>query len=398
MLAVLRRRNFALLWSGGVLSHIGDLLLFLALPFHTFQLTGSALATGGMFIAQSIPSLLFGSLAGVYADRWNRRRTLIAADLLRALVLLPLVLIRSPDAIWLVYVIAFAEQTIGEFFHPARGALLPQIVPDDQVLAANGLSSLAAQVVTLVTPLIGAGLLQAFGFASVVLIDSASYLLSALLIAFISVQPTARHHTETRSAVWRDLRNGLLLARRERWIGGLLGVMALVMLAQGLINVSIVPLINGVLGGGASELGWLVTAQGVGGVLGGVALSRWGRQLRPPTVIACSLWTVSVGWLVIAQTEQLPIVLLMIAINGVAVVGFFTAVPTMVQTGIADEFRGRILGAFGTMEALMLLIGMGLGSVLADRVGVRVVLTGVAALAVVAGSFAILLPRERVRT
>ena len=88
MLAILRQRNFALLWLGSLISFVGDWVLFIALPVYIYDLTGSALATGGMFIAQTAPRLLFGSIAGVFVDRWDRRRTMIVANLLSAAVLL----------------------------------------------------------------------------------------------------------------------------------------------------------------------------------------------------------------------------------------------------------------------------------------------------------------------
>src|SRR5437762_8156300 len=109
MIAILRQRNFALLWLGGLVSFAGDWMLFIALPVYVYDLTGSALATGGMFIAQTLPRLLMGSVAGVFVDRWDRRRTMIAADLSRAAILLLLLLVRSADQIWLIYLVAFLQ-------------------------------------------------------------------------------------------------------------------------------------------------------------------------------------------------------------------------------------------------------------------------------------------------
>jgi MFS family permease len=137
MLTTLRQRNFGLLWLGGLISMLGDWALLTALPFFIYERTGSALAASGMLIAYVAPGLLFGSLAGVFVDRWDRRRTLIAANLLRAPLLLLLLLVRSPDWFWLVYVVAFAEATIGQFFTPAENALLPLLVGEERLMTAN---------------------------------------------------------------------------------------------------------------------------------------------------------------------------------------------------------------------------------------------------------------------
>src|ERR671931_1751388 len=95
MLATLRQRNFALLWAGGLISRAGDFILFVGLPFYVYERTGSALATGGTFMAETLPSLLFGSTVGVFVDRWDRRRTMLISDVLRAAVLLALLSVQS---------------------------------------------------------------------------------------------------------------------------------------------------------------------------------------------------------------------------------------------------------------------------------------------------------------
>src|SRR5437660_7176174 len=95
MLAILRQRNFTLLWIGQLISVFGDWVLLIALPFYIFDLTGSALATGAMFMAQTVPRVLLGSVAGVFVDRWNRKRTMIAADLSRAVLMLALLSVHS---------------------------------------------------------------------------------------------------------------------------------------------------------------------------------------------------------------------------------------------------------------------------------------------------------------
>src|SRR5579875_3879398 len=104
MLAALRQRNFALLWFGQLISLLGDWVLFVALPFYIYTLTGSTLATGVMFIVQTLPRLSRGSVAGVGGGRWSRRRTLYVAGLLQALVLLPLRVVHSSQWVWIIYV------------------------------------------------------------------------------------------------------------------------------------------------------------------------------------------------------------------------------------------------------------------------------------------------------
>src|SRR6185436_4822693 len=127
MIRVLRQRNFALLWFAGLISMIGDWMLFIALPIHTYRLTHSSLATGIMFIAGTVPRIFIGSVAGVFVDRWDRRQTMVVADLSRVFLLLLLLFVLSSESLWIVYVVAFLQATISQFFGPAENALLPQL-------------------------------------------------------------------------------------------------------------------------------------------------------------------------------------------------------------------------------------------------------------------------------
>src|SRR5687768_3361806 len=124
MLALLRQRNFGLLWWGGLISMMGDWMLMIGLPVYVFQLSNSTLATGLVLITQVTPRIFLGSLAGVMVDRWNRKQTMVAANILLALGLLPLLLVQSQEQLWIVYIVTFVQSVIRQFFGPAEGALL----------------------------------------------------------------------------------------------------------------------------------------------------------------------------------------------------------------------------------------------------------------------------------
>src|ERR1700681_760842 len=156
MLSVLRRRNFALVWIGGLASLTGDWALSAGLPLVVYQMTGSTLALGLTAIANSVPRLLLGSVAGVFVDRWDRRKTMLVADLLLGLVLLPMLLVTSVERLWLLVLCVIVESSIVQFYKPDEGALLPQLVPPEDLVAANALNSLNMNVARLVGPVIGA--------------------------------------------------------------------------------------------------------------------------------------------------------------------------------------------------------------------------------------------------
>jgi MFS family permease len=249
MFKLLRQRNFGLLWFAGLTSMIGDWVLFIALPIYTYNLTQSSLATGIMFMAGTLPRILLGSVAGVYVDRWDRQRTMVIADLSRAVLLLLLLLVRSAEWIWIIYLVAFLQAIISQFFGPAENALLPQLVDESQLVAANSLNSLNNNLARLGGPALGGILLGSFGFQNVVLIDSLSFLISGIMIAFIAQAPSASPHTSetiedspiaSQPNVWQEWLAGLGFIKQSSIVLVIFLVMALAGIAEGLFNVMFV--------------------------------------------------------------------------------------------------------------------------------------------------------------
>ena len=125
MLSVLRQRDFALLWFAGLVSITGDWMLVVALPITVYELTGSAFATGAILIADQLAALVLGSIAGVFVDRWDRKRTMVIANLIRGPALLLLLMVDSADRVWIVYVVAAVMSAVGQFPPGRERALAP---------------------------------------------------------------------------------------------------------------------------------------------------------------------------------------------------------------------------------------------------------------------------------
>jgi len=413
MLAVLRQRNFALLWFGQLISLTGDYVLIVALPFYTYQLTGSVLATGVMFLVQALPGLFLGSLAGVFVDRWDRRWTMIASDLLRAGVLLFLLLARSRDLVWIIYAVAFTEQLISLFFIPAKGAIIPNLVEEQHLMAANSLNSTSDAITRLVGPPLGGALLALLGLSSTVFIDSASYLVSAVMILLISMParsllageaPAVDQKEEvvqkgeagmlvTLAGVWREWLDGLRLVIHERILLTLFVAGAIIMLSQGIINVLIVVFVKAILHGDASTFGLLITFQGIGMLAGAVLVGQLGKRLKPAYLLALGTMPAGIAVLAIVNVANIVLTLALITVVGVLVVSFFITEQTLLQSAVADEYRGRVLGAYGTTSSLFYITGIGCGSVLGGLLGVVGALDIAGALFALAGVVALLMLR-----
>ena len=385
MLATLRQHNFALLGFGGLISMAGDWMLFIALPIYVYQLTNSTLATSIMFMVSMVPRIVFGSVAGVFVDRWERKRTMVVTNLLLALGLLPLLLVQSAEWEWLVYVVGFTQACISQFFGPAENALLPRLVSEDRLVTANALNSLNNNLARLAGPALGGFAAGLLGLPGVVLIDSASFVIAAAMIALITVTSKVERDpavTQDGAApwltVWREWLAGLRLIRRERALATLIGVTAITAFGEGIFGVMIIVFVDQVLRGGALELGWLMSAQAVGGLLGGVVIGWVGRRVPPALLLGGSALLFGIGDLLIVNAPLFfPSVLLTIVLFilvGIPGVGFGSSMTTLFQTLVADEYRGRVFGAFGTTLSLLSLIGMAFAGAAGDALGVIPVL------------------------
>jgi MFS family permease len=379
MLAALRQRNFAYLWFGQVISLIGDWVLFVALPFYVYSLTGSTLATGIMFIVQTIPMIFFGSIAGVFVDRWDRKQTMLIANLAQAGALIPLFLVHSQQWIWVVYIFAFIEALISQFFDPAKSAIIPNLVDEEHLLAANSLNSMSQELTRLVGPLLGGFLLGFFGINSVIVVDSASFLISACMIALIVLppitqQPQAQHASlhpfTTIGTVWHEWADGLKLVRKQQLIFGIFVVFGVAMIGEGIIEVVLAPYVKNVMHGNALVLGWLMAAQAIGGIAGSLIIVQLSKIIHPTRLIPISALILGTLLFIVANFPLFKVVVPVITIAGIGVIGFFVSMITLLQCNVSDQYRGRIFGALNTVQAAAMLFGMILASGLGDRIGI----------------------------
>jgi MFS family permease len=403
MLSLLRQRNVALLWFSGLISLTGTWMLMIALPVHVYQLTGSTLATGAMFIAETLPSVALSSIAGVYVDRWDRRRTMIITNLLLAVAILPLLGVQTSAWLGVVYLVALVQSAISQFFSPAEHALLPQLVSKDELPAANTLNALNNNLARLIGPALGGLIAGSVGLGGVVLIDAATYLIAAgLVLAMRHIPEAARPATDesastTSSTVWREWRAGLQLVLHQRVLRILFVIVALTALGEGIMSVLFVPFVTEALGGAALQIGWLMSAQAIGGLIGTALIGPVAQRISPERLLGPS--SILFGLIDLAMfvypafVQTFTPALVLIILVGIPAVGFGTSFHTLLQTNVADRYRGRIFGAYTMTASVITLAGMGAASVLGEMIGIVVVISVQGIVYIIAGLIALMLPR-----
>lgn len=379
VLKLLRNRNFSLLWWGGLISLLGNWMLIVALPIYVYRETGSTLATSLMFIAGTVPRVLLGSVVGVFVDRLERKRTMIVCNLLLAGTMLPL-LVTAQGALWPVYAVAFCQAAIGLFFGPAENAFLPSLVDRDDLITANALNALNNNLARLIGPAVGGLIVSYFGLAGVVVFNLASYLVAATLITLIAPpagEPLEQAPNTASSPLllgWRSgWLEGLAQIRQSRVMTVVLYAMTLAAFGEGSFSVLFAPFITEAFAGGTLQFGWVMSAQAVGGILGGMLIG-WLRHLEPTHLFAFGLLYLGLIDLVMFNYAAFvatlsPIIVLMVVV-GVPATAIGAGYTTLLQTHAGDEFLGRIFSMVDALSALALLTGMVIAGFLGELVGV----------------------------
>jgi MFS family permease len=395
---VLRLPAVRRFFAGGLLSVAGDWMLLTALPFHVLVLTGSTAATGAMFVAFALPRVLFSLIGGWLTDRFDRRLLMITCDVARAVLLLPLLLVTSKDQLWLVLTVTVVQSTVGQVFMPARNAALPALVPTDLRVTANSMDALVMGVTRLLGPVAGGALLAGLGIRAVVLIDAATFLISALLIASITIpRPAARRAGARPGRLLADLAAGLRLCWVRPGPRAVLATSAIVMVGYGLTTALGVVFVRVVLGGSAANFGEMMAAQGVGLTVGGLVISRAGRLVPHRWLFACGLLVTGLSLLAMFESRNLALVFTFAVVSGMGLASWMVGERTLLQRGISADSLGVAFGAYNTLNSLLALTGTALAGVLASAVGIRYALIAAAATYLLPGLLVVrrLLPPAR---
>jgi predicted MFS family arabinose efflux permease len=351
------------------------------LPFFVFRLTGSTLATGTMLIAGTLPRILLGSVAGVFVDRWDRRRTMVRTNLAMALGLTPLLLVDSPERLWIVYGVAFLEASLAQFFDPAEDALLPDLVGADHLLSANALNAQNNQIARLVGSAAGGVAVGLWGLRGVALLDAGSFLLAALLVQLISRGIGAKAARAVGVGIigavkrfWGEWASGLKLVWGRPVGRVLLCVAAITGVGEGVFITLLAPFLIRVLRGDGEDYGLFLSIQAVGGIVGGLLIASVGDRFSPVRLLGFASLVFGVLDLAIFMyplvVSGLWLAFVLVGIVGVPGAAFLAGYLTLQQTSVPNEYRGRALGAFAMTAAVAQVLGMALAATLGDRVGI----------------------------
>jgi MFS family permease len=372
-----------LLFGGQVVSDLGDWLDFLALItliVYRWNLGPSALAA--LSVAVAMPFAVIAPLSGVWADRLPRKTVMVAADLIRALVVFGLVF--APN-LATALALVFVRGVFSTFFGPARQATIALVVPQDDLLAANSLSQLSFQLTKILGPMLGGLLVAAVGPRAAFMVDAVTFLISAAFIVQLpniaSAAQTKEETAEQAPSFWREFREGLsyLIHRRSLVLSVASNSVTLLIIFT-FDSLGVLALRE--LGIGEALFGFTIGSIGLGTAAGAIAIGQWGKRIHPFVTMGAGqigggLVVAILGVAVTLHARGMGTWVIVYLLIGLAAAAVFVPYGYVIQVETPPELLGRVFATAGGIQNAVLLMVPPLGAVLAEFWGVGFVFTAV---------------------
>jgi MFS family permease len=369
---VLRLKPVRRLWLAQIVSIFGDFLaLFAVLSVVSFKFHASAAQVTLISVSFMIPFAFIGPLAGVFVDRWNVKRTMIASDLIRAGLALALVFASSLHQL---YVILFLLSLVSTFFMPAQTVTLRTIVPPHGLMAANALMQQAFQLVRIISPALAGLMVDKLGASSCYYVDSVSFLFSASMIATILIarepkRPDPGSHPV--KSLLDDLVAGIKFIFTHETLAFVIVAMSAAMFAVSCFGPLIAVYVRDDLHANPTTFGIVNALIGVGMIGGTLGMSRLGTKITKGHLIVLGLLTMGVFVLVLAAWHNVAGASVGMLGVGVGVIFVFVSAQTLMQGQTPMEMMGRVSSSMMASLSWAQLLGLGISGSVAQSVGVR---------------------------
>jgi len=333
-----------LLWTGQLISHAGDSIYMIALPWLILDLTGSKSTTSLTIMSGYLPSILFGLIAGTFADKYSRKKVMMMSDVLRSIfvLLVPISLIMGLTSPVLIGVITFIVATLATPFYPARDSLIPDIVSQNQLASANSIISTSGQMAHLLGPFLAGVLVSIVGITHLFTIDALSFSASLICISFLKI-PRKENYERTQQSYSELIKSGIKYISTKKEIGALIFVSTINnFFIMGLAIIGIPVFVREVLDNQFTTLAILETSMATGMILGSIIIWRFLKGINPVRILLLGFVLDGLTYCLIYFTQTNFTAYLFLFIHGIGIPMITISRTLIVQLSVDNQFRGRI--------------------------------------------------------
>lgn len=386
-------RNFRWMWTGQLISTMGTALTSLAASILVFRLTNSAMSVGLMLMATAAPSLLVGLFAGVFVDRFDRKKIMIAADLIRGLLVFLIPFLVPLNIVWL-YIIVMLTSAIGQFFDPAHESVLPEVASEEELAAANSLMAISSFGSTAIGFAASGLIASAANINWAFYFDAISFLFSAFCIYRIKISAVKAEGKTSAQLVIKNLKVGVSQLFNTPILRSLFTAGIPVLIAFGLSNALLLPFALRALKATEFEYGLQEGLTSLGFVVASLILAGIFDRMSEGSWMTTSYLAMGLTGIAYSFTRSVPLAIAIVTISG-----FFNAPSSIarrlvIQRNTPRELRGRVNSVFFVTRDVLFLIGMALAG-LADYIDIRVMYLSSAILLLGGGFLVLVLPGLR---
>ncbi len=366
---LIKNRQFVALWLSQLVSSFGDWLAILALfSLVAFKMKSSSYEVAGIMISFIIPMAFLGPVAGVFVDRWDVKKTMIASDLLRAVIAALLVL---PTELYQIYILVFALSAVSCFFLPAQSVALPLIVRKEELLLANSINAQTIQFNRIISPAISGLLVAWAGEKLCFYVDSFSFLVSAAVLTGLALRREQAEHDKDARSIVNELSKGLKFIANHRAILFVIISLVAAILAVGAFDALISVFIRDILSSGEQLFGAIVSLVGVGTILGSVIIAKSGRRYSKVILVALGIFGMGLSVLIMAALSNVAVVIACSLLLGLGVAYVLVPSQTLIQEETPQEMLGRVTSTLMSLMTVAQLFSFLVAGAIAGWIGIK---------------------------
>ncbi|NQT97096.1 MAG: MFS transporter [Candidatus Marinimicrobia bacterium] len=370
------RKNIFLIWLAQLISSAGDAIYQIALIWLVLDITGSNTITGLVVLSAYLPAMLFGLMAGVMADRYNRIRLMLLSNFSQAftVILIPVLLSLGYENVYLVGILAFVRSSFGTIFPPALNAFIPTIVPANYLVRVNSLLATSAQLAYLIGPATAAILLGLISLKHLFTIDSATFLLAVVLLCFIRSPKKTTPQKPESSHTWGELKQGLVYIRQQSTIGVII-ILTIInnLFIMGPAIVGMPILVKSALNGTASDYAAIEACYAIGMLISSFVIFRIGDHFRKGRMLMLGMIMDGLTFCGLYFINSIPVVMVMIIIHALGIPMITISRTAIIQSYVPNKLQGRVFSMIHLAVVGLTGVSSALVGIMSDIIPIKTV-------------------------